>query len=101
MKNIDQLKKVMRSHLCNRCGSCVGLSDGAVVFEDKTGDYRPVIKAEIDEKTAKTLWEACPGKNFNFPSFREEFYPDAPNFNTFIGPYRQIGIGFAVNPVIR
>ncbi|MBS4060838.1 MAG: Coenzyme F420 hydrogenase/dehydrogenase, beta subunit C-terminal domain [Bacteroidetes bacterium] len=101
MKNIDKLYKVMHSHLCNRCGSCVGLSDGAIVFEDKTGDYRPVIKAEIDEKTAETLWEACPGKSFNFPSFREEFYPEVPNFNTFIGPYRQIGIGFATDSQIR
>jgi coenzyme F420 hydrogenase subunit beta len=101
VKNIDQLKKVMRSHLCNRCGSCVGLSNGAIIFQDKTGEYRPVIKGQISDGLAEILWEACPGKSFNFPSYREAFYPDAPGFHDFIGPYRQIGIGFAVNPVTR
>ncbi len=55
----------------------------------------------IDANLADTLWEACPGKQFNFPDFRKEFYPDAAHFHAFIGPYERIGIGYAVDPLVR
>lgn len=91
----------MRSHLCNRCGSCVGLSDGKIIFEDKTGKYQPKIISPIDDSMADTLWEACPGKYFSFPDFREEVYPDASFFHTFIGSYERIGIGYAADAAVR
>jgi len=91
----------MRSHLCNRCGSCVGLSEGKIVFEDKTGEYRPKIIAPIDDKLADTLWEACSGKYFDFVKYREVNYKDVTNFHEFIGPYERIGIGFAKDETIR
>jgi coenzyme F420 hydrogenase subunit beta len=101
VKSIDQLQSVMRSHLCTRCGSCVGLSGGKIVFEDKTGKYLPKIISPIDDTLADTLWEACPGKQFNFPEFQKEFYPDAAHFHTFIGPYERIGIGYAADALVR
>jgi coenzyme F420 hydrogenase subunit beta len=101
VKNIDRLKKVMRSHLCNRCGTCVGLSEGRIVFTDRTGDYRPVVQSEIPDALADTLWEACPGKHFDFPRYRSVFYSQTPNFHEFIGPYYQIGIGYAHNSETR
>lgn len=91
----------MRSHLCNRCGTCVGLSQGKIVFEDKTGKYTPRIVAPIDNQLADNLWNACSGKYFDFPKYRELFYKDASHFHTFIGAYEQIGIGFACDPNIR
>ncbi|MCK9448675.1 MAG: Coenzyme F420 hydrogenase/dehydrogenase, beta subunit C-terminal domain [Bacteroidales bacterium] len=101
MKNIDKLEKLMRSELCNRCGSCVGLSGGRIVFTDKAGKYRPKIIQPIDDKLADTIWEACSGKEFNFPEYRKYFYPDSPNFHTFIGAFYQIGIGYATEPAVR
>jgi len=101
VKNIDRLKKVMRSHLCNRCGTCVGLSEGRIVFTDRTGDYRPVVQSEIPDALADTLWEACPGKHFDFPRYRSVFYGQTPNFHEFIGPFYQIGIGYAHNSETR
>ncbi len=92
----------MRSHLCNRCGSCVGgLSEGKIVFEDKTGEYRPKVIGAIDDDHANTLWEACPGKQFDFSKYREVFYKDVAHFHEFIGPYERIGIGFAKDAEIR
>jgi len=101
VKSIDQLQSVMRSHLCNRCGSCVGLSGGKIIFEDKTGKYQPKVIAPITDALADTLWEACPGKYFSFPDFQKKNYPDAAHFHAFIGPYERIGIGFAADPTIR
>ncbi len=91
----------MRSHLCNRCGSCVGLSEGKIVFEDRTGDYRPVIKSPINNELAEVLWEACPGKYFDFKRYRSVFYSQTPHFHEFTGPYYRIGIGYAQNPETR
>lgn len=91
----------MRSHLCNRCGSCVGLSEGKIVFGDKTGKYQPKIIAPIDEQLADTLWEACPGKQFDFPKYRKQFFSEHAYFHEFIGPYERIGIGYAADSQVR
>jgi coenzyme F420 hydrogenase subunit beta len=101
VKSIESLQQVMNSHLCNRCGSCVGLSEGKIRFRDKTGTYTPEILHPIDDQLADTLLEACSGKNFNFPEYQKKIYPEASHFHTFIGTYERIGIGFAKNSEIR
>ncbi|MBN1119237.1 MAG: Coenzyme F420 hydrogenase/dehydrogenase, beta subunit C-terminal domain [Bacteroidales bacterium] len=91
----------MNSHLCNRCGSCVGLSEGAIEFIDREGKYYPkIVKALHDEQVEK-IYHACSGKYFDFPRYRELFYPDTTNFHTYTGPYEKIGIGHAVDPDLR
>ncbi|MBU2555238.1 MAG: Coenzyme F420 hydrogenase/dehydrogenase, beta subunit C-terminal domain [Bacteroidetes bacterium] len=101
MKSIEQLKKVMHSELCNRCGSCVGLSEGKIVFGNKEGRYLPKIVSEIDDRMADRLWTACTGKDFNFPEYNQYFYPDTPHFHEYIGSYQEISIGFAKNAEVR
>lgn len=100
-KSIDLLQDVMRSELCNRCGSCVGLSEGKIRFSDKTGKYLPQIVEPIDDVLAETLWNACSGKVFDFPAYRKEFLSESPFFNLFTGPYFRIGIGHANTQEIR
>jgi coenzyme F420 hydrogenase subunit beta len=100
-KSIDKLRKVIRSELCNRCGSCVGLSGGRIVFEDREGKYLPRQIAEIDDKLADRLWTACTGKEFNFPEVNRHFYPDAPHFHEYTGSYQNIYIGYAENEEVR
>lgn len=85
----------MRSELCNRCGSCVGLSEGKIVFSKKTGSYRPQIVGQVEEEMAEILWNACSGKEFDFPAHRKEFFHDSPHFHLFTGPYFRIGTGHA------
>ena len=48
VKKPETINDVIRHDLCNRCGSCVGLSGGKIVFEDRTGKYLPVIKEPLD-----------------------------------------------------
>jgi coenzyme F420 hydrogenase subunit beta len=101
VKNIENLQKVMRSHLCNRCGTCVGLSHGAIVFTNKTGAYRPHLIKPITDELAETLWEACAGKNFDFKHYKNLFYSETNHFHEYIGPYQNLYIGNATNPEIR
>ncbi|MBN1951988.1 MAG: Coenzyme F420 hydrogenase/dehydrogenase, beta subunit C-terminal domain [Bacteroidales bacterium] len=91
----------MRSDLCNRCGSCVGLSDGAIVMVDREGEYRPKLVKELSEEQAGRIWEACSGKYFDFPAYRELFYRNASHFHPYTGPYERIGIGYSTDPAIR
>ena len=100
-KSIDKLKKVMRSELCNRCGSCVGLSEGKIVFDNREGKYLPKMVSEIDDKTADRLWTACSGKDFNFPEYNDFFYKEAAHFHEYIGSYQNIYIGYSEDKHIR
>ncbi|KAF0202118.1 MAG: hypothetical protein FD170_2089 [Bacteroidetes bacterium] len=101
VKSIDELKNIMRSDLCNRCGSCVGLSDGKIVFTDREGKFRPVVIQEPDENESARLLNACAGKNFSFPDYREHFYPAAPGFHTYTGPFHGIFIAHSTDEKIR
>ena len=91
----------MQSHLCNRCGSCVGLSGGKIQFTDKTGKYVPKIIDKIDDALADVLWQACSGKHFNFPEYQRDIFAKSPHFHSFMGAYHRIGIGFAKDQEIR
>lgn len=91
----------MKSHLCNRCGSCVGLSDGAIVFKNKTGSYQPKITGTIDDKLADKLWLACAGKDFSFPFYNKAIYGDNVTFHEYTGVYKNIYIGHANDEIVR
>jgi coenzyme F420 hydrogenase subunit beta len=91
----------MQSDLCNRCGSCAGLSGGRIVFTDKTGDYRPKILKSIDDNLAERLWKACSGKEFNFPEYRHHLYEPEASFHQYTGQYRHIYIGHSTDETIR
>ncbi|MBK7175459.1 MAG: Coenzyme F420 hydrogenase/dehydrogenase, beta subunit C-terminal domain [Bacteroidales bacterium] len=100
-KSLDRLQSVIDHNLCNRCGTCVGLSNGAIQFTDRTGKFLPAIIQEPSDDVAELLWKACPGGNFDFPGYRRQFYPETTPFHTYTGPYQQISIGFSNDPVIR
>jgi len=101
VKSIENLRSVIRHNLCNRCGTCVGLSGGAIVFSDRTGKCLPKIVTEPEDKLADLIWNACPGKEFSFPSYRKAIYPDSTPFHVYTGPYLQIGIGYSADESIR
>jgi len=101
VKKSRELLQIMHSHLCNRCGSCVGLSDGAIVFKDKEGGYFPDTISKLSEAKAERIWEACSGKYFNFVKYREKFYSNPAHFHYYVGPYEQMGIGFTNDELIR
>jgi len=99
--SLNKLREVISHNLCNRCGSCVGLSQGKIVFSDKTGNYLPKIIRETDEKTSDLIWQACAGKEFDFPGFRNKIYTSQTPFHVYTGPYQSISIGYARNDEVR
>ena len=45
----------MADGLCTRCGACVGLGSGRVVFEDREGRYLPRVLGELSEAEARRI----------------------------------------------
>jgi coenzyme F420 hydrogenase subunit beta len=101
VKNKNLLFEVMQSELCNRCGSCVGLSGGKIVFRDKEGKYLPVCIQDLTVEETERLWLACSGKYFSFPEYRQYFYTDSKNFHIYLGAYESIWTGYSTNQKIR
>ena len=100
MRKPENINDVIRHDLCNRCGSCVGLSGGKIVFADRTGKYLPVIKEPLDDETASLVWNACSGKGFDFPAQKVSVFGD-PKGHAYIGHYQHIYIGHTNDPEIR
>lgn len=91
----------MNSNLCNRCGSCVGLSDGAITFGDKTGKYLPNLPGELSNESADRIWQACSGKEFDFPFYTEKIFGENINFHNYTGAFQKIYIGHANDEKVR
>lgn len=100
-KKLKELKKIMNSHLCNRCGSCVGLSNGAIEFKDREGKFQPKVVGNLSPETIERIHNACAGKYFDFKFYTKEFYSNTKHFHTYTGPYERFGIGYTNNAGFR
>jgi coenzyme F420 hydrogenase subunit beta len=96
----ENIEDVIRYDLCNRCGSCIGLSGGKITFSNRTGRYLPVITEPLDPATSKLVWQACSGKGFDFPVQKVSVFGD-PKGHAYIGHYQAIYTGFSTDPEIR
>jgi coenzyme F420 hydrogenase subunit beta len=100
VKRPANINDVIRHDLCNRCGSCAGLSGGRIVFENRTGKYLPKITTPLDPETEKLVWEACSGKGFDFPGYNKSVF-GSPDYHQYIGHNQSIYIGYANDPEVR
>lgn len=101
VNGIKQLQKIIKGGLCNRCGTCVGLSGGGIVFGDREGRYLPVILSEPDKETMQNILWSCSGKSFDFPANRQYFFSPQTPFHNYLGSYRNISTGYCTDPRIR
>lgn len=99
--NKKELGRIMRSELCNRCGSCVGLSGGAIKFDSREGSFLPAYTGELEKAAAERILNACSGKNFSFPEYRDYFFKNTPHFHPYTGPYHSLSIAFAKDQELR
>lgn len=91
----------MRSELCNRCGTCVGLSEGKIRFDNREGRDLPRVVEELTPDQYDRIWNACSGAFFNFPEYRTRFFEKSPGFHAYTGPYQELFIGHATDPALR
>ena len=98
VRKAENIREVVKSGLCNRCGTCAGLSGGKIIFSDRTGRYLPVVN---DEELNISLLKYCSGNGYDFPQERIRIYGNDIPSNVFTGAYRNIYIGHATDEGIR
>ncbi len=91
----------MRSNLCNRCGTCVGLSNGKILFQDREGKYYPKIISPLTKEEAEIILDACSGHEFHFPEFNQWLFSSASHYNRWMGSYENLYIGHANDEIVR
>lgn len=101
MKNTDTFRQIVKGGLCNRCGSCVGLSGGKIVFSEKEGRYLPHIIEEPGEAVMQLILKVCSGKGFDFPANNQRIFGEENAFHTYTGSYKSISIGYASDDATR
>ena len=101
MRKIKNIQDVVKSGLCNRCGTCVGLSDGKIVFSDRTKKFLPQLSGDLDAGENAELLKYCSGKGFDFPAQNKRIYGDEGSHNVFTGTYDKIYIGNATDEAVR
>ena len=98
VRKAENIREVVKSGLCNRCGTCVGLSGGKIAFSDRTGKYLPEVN---DEELNRSLLKYCSGKGYDFPAERQRIFGNDVPSNIFTGAYRNIYIGHTTDETVR
>ena len=101
VKRINGIRDVVRHGLCNRCGTCVGLSGGKITFDDRTGRYLPRLNDDADDALDQALLASCSGKGFDFPAQSSRIYGQDIHHSVFTGSYRNIYIGHCTDEQVR
>jgi len=97
----EKIQDVVRSGLCNRCGTCVGLSGGRIIFSDRTGKYLPEVTDDPGNTISRQLLQYCSGKGFDFKQQSARIYGIEAHHNVFTGTYRNINIGNCKDEEVR
>ena len=99
--SLDKLKHVIDNDLCTRCGSCVGLSGGAITFEDRTGSYLPHIQKDPGTELADRIWESCSGEQVDFPGLGHYLFKGDGAHHPYLGTYKSLHIGYSKDNELR
>ena len=97
----EKLKfRVIDEGLCTHCGTCVGLSDGALTMVDSPCGPLPHAAREAGITLPPAAWEACPGRGLAYPELCNATFGALPD-NWLIGCCRELFVGHASDQEIR
>lgn len=93
-------KEVVAQGLCTHCGTCVGLSGGALGM--KHTDQGPLPAPTIGDASQVAEWAyaACPGRGLNYPELCQWVFGRQPE-QWLVGCWRKAHIGFSLDPAVR
>ena len=91
---------VITPGLCTHCGTCAGLSNGALHMQDSVHGPLPMPTQKGPIALERIAYDACPGKGVDYPKINRALFGIEPE-NWLIGNYRSISIGYASDPSIR
>ncbi len=96
-----RLNQIVEDGLCSGCGLCVAmLPDDVITFDkDETGEPRPYAKADLTDEQVDFIYQICPG--LQITGIPEAEALAAPHQDLVWGPYHDMQLGWAGDPVIR
>jgi coenzyme F420 hydrogenase subunit beta len=100
-KTFERLKfNVIDAGLCTHCGTCAGLSDGALRMRQTAQGLLPTFKENTYPHLSQIAYDACPGKGIDYPALNQQVFGKLPE-NWLMGINRSFWIGHSQNPEIR
>ncbi|MBC8230812.1 Coenzyme F420 hydrogenase/dehydrogenase, beta subunit C-terminal domain [bacterium] len=99
----NSILKVVKEKLCMGCGACAGVCSSSaieIVFDDNIGQFLP--KIDIDSCTDCGVCQTvCPGSDIDFLKLEDEFLSGEGKEDFFLGKFRGIYTGHAVDKFTR
>jgi coenzyme F420 hydrogenase subunit beta len=91
--------EVIKSGLCTHCGTCAGLSGGAIEMTYKNNTPYPEL---VDNSTElnEEVYAVCPGKGYNYVKLTQFCFNTYPD-NWITGVVKKSGVGYSKNDAIR
>ncbi|MBI4661357.1 MAG: Coenzyme F420 hydrogenase/dehydrogenase, beta subunit C-terminal domain [Verrucomicrobia bacterium] len=91
----------MTEGLCTRCGTCVGLGGGRVVFEDRAGRHLPRAVEELADQQVERIWAGCSAQNVSFPTLDESIFGKGAHRDPYLGHAKLLAIGHCTDEDVR
>jgi coenzyme F420 hydrogenase subunit beta len=92
--------EVIRAGLCTQCGTCAGLSGGAIEMAETPSGLTPVLDPAWDRDVPAEVFDACPGKGLNYPDLCGSALGRQPG-SWLIGCCRRVYVGYSLAPSVR
>ena len=92
--------EVIHSGLCTHCGTCAGLSQGALTMQPTARGPLPQPVHPGPVTLPELAYAACPGKGADYPALNRRFFGTEPA-SWLIGHTRRLAIGYAADPATR
>jgi coenzyme F420 hydrogenase subunit beta len=97
----DELRGLMTNGLCTRCGTCVGLGGGRVVFEDRAGRHLPRIVENLPRDEEERILAGCSARDVPLPELNETAFGKDASRDPYLGHTKLIAIGYSLDEDIR
>jgi coenzyme F420 hydrogenase subunit beta len=91
----------MTDGLCTRCGTCVGLGDGRVVFEDRAGKHLPRLLGELSDQQAGRISSGCSATDVPMPDLNDAVFGSSASRDPYLGHAKLLAIGHCTDEAIR
>ncbi|MCB8917645.1 MAG: Coenzyme F420 hydrogenase/dehydrogenase, beta subunit C-terminal domain [Ardenticatenaceae bacterium] len=93
-------REVIRAGLCTHCGTCAGLSGGALQMVQTPAGPLPMPVVDYPLVLDPLADACCPGRGSNYPALYRQHFGQLPD-NWLLGCNQAVYIGHATRPEIR
>jgi len=92
-------EEVIRPGLCSHCGTCVGLSEGRLEFDDRDGRCLP--RKHSPDAIPSVCYDACPQVDASYPAMNRAVFGSTEPRSPYLGQYRRIFVAHSTDEQIR